>query len=135
VLQLFGRPVSRSGSGSWLLSALTLLLVTGSLWSLGSAGYDYGLRQTTALAAHQRCLANLQRQNQTLSGVWPCWHSKLALQAFEQPGAPLVGLAPSNPLLAVLYLATCAVLVLWLVSVLKQRQRHAYQTRQGCDPN
>jgi len=127
--------VSRAGSRSWPLSVFTLLLVTGSLWNLGSAGYDYGLRQTTALSAHQRCLANLQRQNQTLSGVWPCWHSKLALQEFEQPGAPLVGLAPSNPLLAVLYLATCAALALWLLSVLKQRQRHADQTGQGSDPN
>jgi hypothetical protein len=76
------------------------------------------------MAAHHRCLANVEQQNQQpaqRSGVWPCWHSQLALGTYTKDWSLLTALAAANNRQSGLYLATLAALLLWGVTSLKQR--------------
>lgn|GEM_PF-1660966 len=118
------------------LGALAVALSAACLWQLASASSDYQREKNQAQAAHQRCLSNFEQQaGQLTSGVWPCWHSQLALRNVQSHQALLAAFTPSSRLQAALYLATLAVLMGLLVDRLKQRQSHTNQTDQRTDPN
>ncbi len=116
--------------------ALAVALIAACLWQVASACSDYQRDKNQAQAAHQRCLSNLEQQaGQLTSGVWPCWHSQLALRNIQSHQALLAALTPSSRLQTALYLATLAVLLGLLIGGLKQRQSHANQADEPTDPN
>jgi hypothetical protein len=98
------------------LGVLTLLLLSTSLWSIASIGADYSANKAKAVAAHGRCLANIEQQHQQTASqgaVWPCWHSQLAVRAYQKDWGLLTALAQAGGHQGSLYLATLAALLLW----------------------
>jgi len=101
-------------NGLNVFGALTLLLLSASLWTIGSTGASYSAAKAEAIAAHARCLANVKQQNEQASsrgGVWPCWHSQLTLGGQKNSWSLLNALAPPGGHQGGLYLTTLAALL------------------------
>ena len=101
-------------NGKNVFGVITLVLLSVSLWTIGSTGADYSANKADAVATHARCLNNVKQQSEQpspRSGVWPCWHSQLTLGGQKNSWSLLNALAPPGGHQGGLYLTTLAALL------------------------
>ena len=102
-------------NGKNVFGVITLVLLSVSLWTIGSTGAGYSANKADAVATHARCLNNVKKQNERpapRSGVWPCWHSQLTVSEYQDPWGLVNSLAPPGGYQGGLYLCALAALLL-----------------------